>query len=39
VIRAKGQDVEGPGGLTRFTETGSGVLVSADGKVMTTTSS
>jgi serine protease Do len=35
VIRAKGQDVEGPGGLTRFTETGSGVLVSADGKVMT----
>ena len=27
VIRAKGQDVEGPGGLTRFTETGSGVLV------------
>jgi serine protease Do len=35
VIRAKGQDVEGPGGLTRFTETGSGVLVTADGKVMT----
>jgi S1-C subfamily serine protease len=34
VIRAKGQDVEGPGGLTRFTETGSGVLVTADGKVM-----
>jgi S1-C subfamily serine protease len=35
VIRAKGRDVEGPGGLTRFNETGSGVLVSADGKVMT----
>src|SRR6266850_4775804 len=36
VIRAKGQDVEAAaGGLTRFTETGSGVLVSADGKVMT----
>ena len=35
VIRAKGQDVEGSGGLTPFTEIGSGVLVSADGKVMT----
>src|SRR5438093_4225290 len=35
VIRAKGQDVEGSGGLTRFTETGSGVLVSTDGKIMT----
>src|SRR5947209_1813858 len=35
VIRAKGQDVEGSGGLTRFTEIGSGVLISADGKVMT----
>jgi len=36
VIRAKGQDVEAAaGGLTRFIETGSGVLVSADGKVMT----
>jgi serine protease Do len=35
VIRAKGSDVEGPGGLTRFTETGSGVLIAADGKVMT----
>jgi len=35
VIRAKGRDVEGPGGLTRFNETGSGVLISADGKVMT----
>jgi serine protease Do len=35
VIRAKGRDVEGAGGLTRFNETGSGVLVSADGKIMT----
>jgi S1-C subfamily serine protease len=35
VIRAKGRDVEGPGGLTRLLETGSGVLISADGKVMT----
>ena len=35
VIRAKGQDVEGSGGLTPFTEIGSGVLVSADGKIMT----
>ena len=35
VIRAKGSDVEGSGGLTRFNETGSGVLISADGKVMT----
>src|SRR5204863_1262198 len=35
VIRAKGQDVEGAGGLTQFTEIGSGVLISADGKVMT----
>lgn len=35
VIRAKGRDVEGSGSLTRFTETGSGVLVSADGKIMT----
>jgi serine protease Do len=35
VIRAKGRDVEGSGGLTRFNETGSGVLVSADGKIMT----
>ena len=34
VIRAKGSDVESSG-VTRFTETGSGVLVSADGKVMT----
>ena len=35
VIRARGEDVEGPGGLTRFNETGSGVLISRDGKVMT----
>jgi len=35
VIRAKGRDVEGVSGLTKFTETGSGVIVSADGKVMT----
>jgi serine protease Do len=35
VIRAKGSDVESLGGLTRFTETGSGVLISADGKIMT----
>jgi serine protease Do len=34
VIRAKGRDVSS-GGQTRFAETGSGVLVSADGKVMT----
>jgi S1-C subfamily serine protease len=35
VIRGKGRDVERAGGLTRFNETGSGVLVSADGKIMT----
>jgi serine protease Do len=35
VIRAKGRDVEGAGGLTRFNETGSGVLISAEGKVVT----
>ncbi len=35
VIRAKGREVEGSAGLTRFNETGSGVLVSSDGKVMT----
>jgi len=35
VIRAKGRDVEGAGGLTRFNETGSGVLISADGEIMT----
>jgi serine protease Do len=35
VIRAKGRDVEGADGLTRFNEIGSGVLISADGKIMT----
>jgi serine protease Do len=34
VIRARGRDVSTTG-VTRFSETGSGVLVSADGKVMT----
>src|SRR5580765_4139775 len=34
VIRAKGRDI-GTGGQSRFAETGSGVLISADGKVMT----
>src|SRR4030095_7125462 len=34
VVRARGRDV-GPGGITRFTETGSGVLVSDSGRVMT----
>src|SRR2546426_11304785 len=34
VIRAKGRDVTA-GGQTRFNETGSGVLISPDGKVMT----
>jgi serine protease Do len=34
VVRAKGRDVTG-GGLVGFTEVGSGVLISADGKVMT----
>ena len=34
VIRARGRDVTA-GGQTRFAETGSGVLISADGKVMT----
>ena len=34
VIRAKGQDVTASG-QTRFSETGSGVLITADGKVMT----
>jgi serine protease Do len=35
VIRAKGSDVEAQGGLTRFDETGSGVLISRDGQVLT----
>jgi serine protease Do len=34
VIRAKGSEVESSG-VTRFIETGSGVLISADGRVMT----
>ena len=34
VVRAKGRDVSA-GGVTRFNETGSGVLVSAGGRVMT----
>jgi serine protease Do len=34
VVRAKGRDVSNVG-ITRFSETGSGVLVTADGKVMT----
>jgi serine protease Do len=34
VIRARGRDVT-EGGETRFSETGSGVLISTDGKVMT----
>jgi serine protease Do len=34
VIRAKGRDVDASG-QSRFSETGSGVLISADGKVMT----
>jgi S1-C subfamily serine protease len=34
VIRAKGRDVSNVG-VTRFSETGSGVLVTTDGKVMT----
>jgi serine protease Do len=34
VIRARGREVTA-GGLDRYTETGSGVLVSTDGKVMT----
>src|SRR5262245_18822901 len=35
VIRAKGRDVGGGGGAVRFNEIGSGVLISADGRVMT----
>ncbi len=36
VIRAKGRDVtSAAGGLVRYNETGSGVLISADGKVIT----
>jgi serine protease Do len=35
VIRAKGRSVDGTRGLVTYTEIGSGVLISADGKVMT----
>src|SRR5262245_34052254 len=35
VIRAKGRDVGASGGAVRFSEIGSGVLISADGKIMT----
>ena len=35
VIRAKGREVSTGRGVTGFTETGSGVLISGDGKVMT----
>jgi S1-C subfamily serine protease len=35
VIRAKGREVSGASGQVRFNETGSGVLISPDGKVMT----
>src|SRR5262249_20323212 len=35
VIRAKGRDVINTRGLVQFNEIGSGVLISADGKVMT----
>ena len=34
VVRSKGRDVSA-GGVTRFNETGSGVLISANGRVMT----
>ena len=34
VVRSNGRDVSA-GGVTRFNETGSGVLVSSDGRVMT----
>src|SRR5207247_8269764 len=34
VVRSKGRDVNA-GGITRFNETGSGVLISNDGRVMT----
>ena len=35
VVRAKGRKVTAARGVTTFTDTGSGVLISADGKVMT----
>ena len=35
VIRARGREITAGGGPSTFSETGSGVLISADGKVMT----
>ncbi len=35
VIRAKGREVTAARGISQFSETGSGVLISADGKIMT----
>src|SRR5213593_2977658 len=35
VVRAKGREVTAARGVSTFNETGSGVLISADGKVMT----
>jgi serine protease Do len=35
VVRAKGRDLSGGGSQVRFSEIGSGVLISADGRVMT----
>jgi S1-C subfamily serine protease len=35
VVRARGREVSGERGVVTFSETGSGVLVSADGKIMT----
>ena len=35
VIRARGRDVSASAGLVRFNEIGSGVIISADGQVMT----
>ena len=35
VIRGKGREVSATRGISQFTETGSGVLVSADGKIIT----
>jgi len=35
VVRAKGREVTAARGISTFTETGSGVLISPDGKVMT----
>jgi S1-C subfamily serine protease len=35
VVRAKGREVSGARGIAQFSEVGSGVLISGDGKVMT----